>query len=229
MGLLGRRCPFPSQTIDRSSNCNSPLTRNIEYNPWWHNNNHDDLRSVDIPEEQTKSHRCGWFSIIHLRLRLCTVIVRLRRVHRACHNDVVGHLADEEWCPRSTSWWIHKKRANTDMLRAPVRGGHDASYPRAEKMGEIAYGLRSPKELDIYFLPCGYKIDETWYTSFDHGQDHRTQEIRIEEKGGVDVTSKGALISKGGIILMEFYIIFFTYTVNNIQYRETPTKDTEEV
>ena len=118
MGLLGRRCPFPSQTIDRSSNCNSPLTRNIEYNPWWHNNNHDDLRSVDIPEEQTKSHRCGWFSTIHLRLRLCTVIVRLRRVHRACHNDVVGHLADEEWCPRSTSWWIHKKRANTDTSRA---------------------------------------------------------------------------------------------------------------
>ena len=26
---------------------------------------------------------------------------------------------------------------------------------------------------------------------FDHGQDHRTQETRIEEKGGVDVTSKG--------------------------------------
>jgi len=48
-----------------------------------------------------------------------------------------------------------------DTSRAPVRGGHDASYPRAEKMGEIAFGLRSPKELDIYFLPCGYKIDET--------------------------------------------------------------------
>ena len=145
-------------------------------------------------------------------------------MHRACHNDVVGHLADEEWCPWSTSWWIHKKRANTDTSRALVRGGHDASYPRAEKMGEIAYGLRSPKELDIYFLPCGYKIDETWYTSFDHGQDHRTQEIRIEEKGGVDVTSKGALISKGVIILMEYYIIFLR-TQLTWQYRELPTKE----
>ena len=211
MGLLGRRCPFPSQTIDRSSNCNSPLTRNIEYNPWWHNNNHDDLRSVDIPEEQTKSHRCGWFSTIHLRLRLCTVIVRLRRVHRACHNDVVGHLADEEWCPRSTSWWIHKKRANTDTSRAPVRGGHDASYIQGwRRWGRLPmdYGVTDRVR---YLLPTLW-LQDRW--DLIHLIRPRTRPSNTRNKNRRKRRSRcnfqGWLISKGGIILMEFYIIFFT-------------------
>jgi hypothetical protein len=50
---------------------------------------------------------------------------------------------------------------------------------------------------------------------------HRAQDITTKKRGGVDVTSKGALISKGGIISMEIYISFFTIQLTfTIQQRE---------
>ena len=66
-------------------------------------------------------------------------------------------------------------------------------------MGEIAYGLRSHEELEFTSLWLHQEIDEVCCASFDNGP-HRTQEISIENTEGVDVTSKGALISRGGII-----------------------------
>ena len=51
-----------------------------------------------------------------------------------------SHLAAEDL--------IHP-RAKDTLIRAPVRRWCDASYPRVEKMGEIAYGLRSHEELEF--------------------------------------------------------------------------------
>ena len=90
-------------------------------------------------------------------------------------------------------------------------------------MGEYTYELISPDELEtnIYFLHCGYKVDEVSAPSFDHGQDHRTQTITIRERGGVHATSKGALISKGGIMLMEITLFFLYIQLTfTIQQRE---------
>ena len=112
-------------------------------------------------------HSCRWFSTIHLRLR--SVIISLQRVHRACHNDVVGHLADEEWCALGPQV-DESKREPTDTPKAPVQGRCDASYPRVEKMGEYTYELQSPDKLDNKnILPpaCGYKykVDEVDFCS----------------------------------------------------------------
>jgi len=196
MGLLGKRCPFPSQTIDQSSTW-SALSRRTNLNY---------VMAIKITTIMTTTstqrrynidtrvyHRCGWFSTIHIRLRLCSISNNLRRVPRACHNDVA--------CSSSSRGFVtlvqRKIRAtSTRKIWCTIsKGGEDG---RDRLRITITWRV-------IYVLPslCLQEIGEVCCASFDHGKDHRTQEIIMKEDKRVDVTSKGAMISKGGNSLME--------------------------
>ena len=145
-----RRCPFRLPI----PNLNHWLT--VKLNQPSHENHNDTNSEGNIRQRRPTQrqyttliheyHRCGWFSTIHIRLRLCSVTVIRHQPPKStprepCYNDV---------CFASSSRGLDTpSRAKDTLIRAPVRGLCDASYPRVEKMGEIAYGLRSHEELEF--------------------------------------------------------------------------------
>jgi len=97
-------------------------------------------------------------------------------------------------------------------------------------MGEIAYGSRSHEE--IYLLPslCLQEIGEVCCASFDHGKDHRTQEIIMKEDKRSRCNFQGCIDFQGWKQFDGTLNYFFTITINiTIHINSAPEIYKEEV
>ena len=128
----------------------------IYYNPWWHIIITTTIYAASI-EEQTKNDRCGWFSTIHLRLRLCSV----RSASEECTVPAIIMLM-----PSSRRGFVTLvPSANNIMNPRESQRGHVESTSTRMRWCIISKGGDDGRDrlrititwrLDIYFA-CGYK------------------------------------------------------------------------
>ena len=133
----------------------------VELNQPSHENNNNNTNSNGNIRQQRptqrryttsihKYHRCGWFSTIHIRLRLCSVVISLQRVPREpCHNDVCFASSSRGLDTPSSQGHVKKKTSTRMMWCIISKGGEDGR-------DRLRITITRRVRIRIYFLPCGY-------------------------------------------------------------------------